>query len=263
MNLKITKKIYTEQDLDKIFEKFELKNKPNLFVASDLGKLGIIKNKNKISTLETIYNNLIKYNKNMNIIVPTATINIINTDIVYDQLKTKSHKMGSFSEYIRTMKGATRSFHPIWSLSGIGPNIKEYFYNISKHAYDNNSVFSRLYKNDFYFLSLGAHPRFTLSIVHHIEHINKVPYRFKKGFIINYFDSKGKVHKEEFFLDVLKEEYRYEKRLKNKKIFDFFEKNNTFYNFEIGKGNVSLFSYKDFFNSTNKLMNKDIYSWFK
>ena len=73
----------------------------------------------------------------------------------------------------------------ISSLAGIGPNIKEYFYNISKHAYDNNSVFSRLYKNDFYFLSLGAHPRFMLAIIHHIEHINKVPYRFKKGFIIN------------------------------------------------------------------------------
>ena len=58
MNLKITKKLYTEQDLDKIFEKFELKNKPNLFIASNLGKLGIMKNKNKILTHETIYNNL-------------------------------------------------------------------------------------------------------------------------------------------------------------------------------------------------------------
>ena len=67
----------------------------------------------------------------------------------------------------------------------------------------------------------------------------------------------------EDFRAYLEEEYRYAKRKFNKKIFYFFEKNNTFYNFEIGKGNISFFSCKDFFNSTSKLMNKDIYSWFK
>ena len=208
MNKKIVRQLYTEQDLDKIYKQFKLKDKSNIFVASDFGKIGVMKNKNKILTLKTFYKTLIKYNKNMNIVVPTSTFNIINTDTVYDQAKTKSYKMGSFSEFIRTMKGAVRSFHPIWSLSGIGPNIKEYFYNISKHAYDDNSVFSRLYKNDFYFLALGSHPRFMLSIIHHLEHVNKVPYRFKKGFMINYLDTKGKICKEEFFLDVLKEVFK-------------------------------------------------------
>ncbi len=257
--LKSIKKIY-ESDLINIFKKLNLENTKNIFIASDLGSLGIIKNKN--FTLNFILNSIKNLNNEINIVVPTSSFQIINSNKTFDYTKTPSYKMGAFSEFIRLRDGSVRSKHPIWSLTCLGPDSKEIFKNISNHAYDENSAFARLYKNDYYFLSLGKHPRFMLSIVHHLETMNKVPYRFKKGFKIK-INEENKFLEKEFFLDVLKDEYRQKPRAMNKKIFDTFENEFEVKHFNIGSGLVSFFRIKDFEISTNKLMKKDLYCWFK
>ena len=138
-----------EEEVKIVLEKLKLEKINNLFIASDLGKLGIIKNKNY--TLAFIHNLIKKLNKNINIVVPTANFNMINSQETFDFLKTPSFRMGAFSEYIRLQEGSVRSAHPIWSLSGLGPDTKRLFENISDHAYDENSSFSRLFDNDYYF----------------------------------------------------------------------------------------------------------------
>ena len=257
--LKLIKQIH-ESDLISIFKKLNLKNIKNIFIASDLGRLGIIKN--KTFTLNFILNSIKNLNKEINIVVPTSSFQIIGSNETFDYTKTPSYKMGAFSEFIRLHDGSVRSKHPIWSLTCLGPESKEIFKNISNHAYDENSAFSRLYKNDYYFLSLGKHPRFMLSIVHHLETMNKVPYRFKKGFKIKIHEENNFLEKE-FFLDVLKDEYRQKPRARNKKIFDTFENQFEVKHFHIGSGLISFFRIKDFEISTNKLMKKDLYCWFK
>ena len=249
-----------EIEIKKIFEKPEFKNIKNLFIASDLGSLGIIKNKKY--TLSLIHNLLNKVNKNINIVVPTANFNIINSNESFDFSKTPSFRMGAFSEYIRLQKDSIRSYHPIWSLSCVGPDTGKLFKNISNHAYDQNSSFSRLFDNDFYFLSFGKHPRFMLSIIHYLENINKVPYRFKKGFKVRILENNEVIEKE-FFLDVLKDEYRQKPRARNKRIFETFENSFEVKYFMVGSGIISLFKLSDFALSTNKLMKKDLYCWFK
>ena len=100
-----------------------------------------------------------------------------------------------------------------------------------------------------------------LSIVHHFENMNKVPYRFKKRFKVKINDQNNVIEKE--FLDVLKEKYRHKPRAMNKMIFDTFEDEFEVKHFHIGSGLVSFFRIKDFEISTNKLMKKDLYCWFK
>ena len=99
--------------------------------------------------------------------------------------------MGSFSEYVRKHAESLRSFHPFWSLSAIGDKSQFLTSNISNHAYDKNSVFSKIFSNSKnYFLSIGNHPKFMLPVIHHLEHINNVLTDLKKN--LKFFA--GKVH---------------------------------------------------------------------
>ena len=43
-----------------------------------------------------------------------------------------------------------------------------------------------------------------LSVVHFLENVNNVPYRFKKSFKIKYLNDNNQVLEDDFFLDVLK-----------------------------------------------------------
>ena len=251
---------FTEKNFFSIIEKLKLYEKSKIFIASDLAQLGIINN--KLFTLDLIYNGLKKINPKITLVVPTASLNIINSNMIFDLKNTKSYQMGSFSEYIRKNILSVRSMDPLWSLSGNGPDAKKILSNISKHSYDENSAFQRLYKNNYYFLSLGKHPRFMLSIIHHIENKMNVSYRFKKGFKIKYY-SDNKILEDTFYLDVLKDEYRNKPRAQNKKIFDNFEKNFEYKFFKVGKGEIGIFSMNDFLNNTTNLLNKDEFAWFK
>ena len=64
---------------------------------------------------------------------PSASMNLCNTDIPYDIANTPSHEMGAFAEHIRLAPESIRSFHPFWSIAGIGKNAGM-LKNISRHS---------------------------------------------------------------------------------------------------------------------------------
>jgi len=259
----IQKNKFSENEIILKLKSLKINNIDCLFVANDLGKIGLIEGQNKKYLLNCIYSNLINLNPNITIVVPTANLNLINSEKVFDLNNTPCYRMGAFSEYVRNLRGAKRSFNPLWSLTAIGPLAGKIVDNISNHAYDKNSSFSKLFEiKDSFFLSIGQHPRFMLSIIHHFEHIYKVPYRFTKEFKINCLIN-SKLSTEIFKLDVLKEEFRYSKRSFNKKIFENFEKKNNFYETSLGKGMMYYFNLKDFYLTTCKLFEKDVNCWWK
>ena len=234
-----------------------------LFVANDMGKIGLMDNESKKSMLNLIYETIIKINPEITIAVPTASLNLINSDKVFDIDNTPSFKMGAFSEYIRKLKNTKRSFNPLWSLSAIGPLASYITENVSKHAYDSNSSFSRLFEIDeAFFLALGNHPRFMLSIIHYFETTFKVPYRFTKAFEILCVKN-SKTYKEKFYLDVLNEELRYNKRSLNKKIFENFENKQKLKKVKLGNSYIYYFNLKKFNKITCDLFKEDINCWWK
>ena len=71
----------------RLYLKIKLKNTKNIFIASDLGSLGIIKNKN--FTLNFILNSIKNLNSDINIVVPTASFDIINSNKILIFKNTK------------------------------------------------------------------------------------------------------------------------------------------------------------------------------
>ena len=78
------------------------KKNPVFFISTNLFSLGL-----SIDDLDTIsdylFSEFSKF-KNSTIIVPTATLNILETKEVYDKFNSKSSRMGFFSEFIRKKK---------------------------------------------------------------------------------------------------------------------------------------------------------------
>ena len=236
-----------------------------LFVASDLGEIGLYPGKKKLDLLEKIYKSLIEINPTLTIVVPTANLNFINSDKIFDLKSTPSFKMGAFSEYIRKTDGSKRSDH-IWSLTALGPLSDKIVDSVSDHAYDNDSAFGKLFKiKKNFFLSIGKHPRYMLSIIHYFENMFAVPYRFTKTFTINTLINDQIIPKN-YKLDVLKEEFkknREKNRSSNKKIFDNFEKQKKMSVCNLGKGKLYYFNLEDFKLVTKELFQNDINCWWK
>ena len=253
----------SSEDIFEKLKKFKIDNINCIFVANDLGKIGLIPGKSKKDLLDSIYSSITKINSNITIVVPTANFNLINTDKVFDLKNTPSYKMGAFSEYIRKLNGSKRSYHPFWSLTAIGPMSEEITKDVSDHGYDSGSAFAKLFKiKNSFFLSIGDHPRFMLSIVHHFENMFNVPYRFTKKFKINCLKNNN-IKIEYFKLDVLKDDYRNKERSFNKKIFKNYKKKKKLYKEKIGKGEMYYFNLEDFYIETKELFEKDINCWWK
>ena len=252
-----------EDELYEKLNKLEISKAKCLFVANDMAKIGLIGGHNKNSLLETIFKTFKKINPEITIVVPSATLNLIKTNEIFDLNNTKSFKMGAFSEYVRKLKNTERSFHALWSLSANGPLSSFITKNISKHAYDENSAFARLFQvNNSYFLSLGNHPRFMLSIIHYFETKFNVPYRFTKSFKIKCLLDSG-LKEENFLLEVLNESVRNNKRSLNKMIFENFEKIQKLRNESFGNSKLYCFEMSKFYEITSKLFLKDINCWWK
>ena len=209
-------------------KKINLNKHKNIYLVSNLNKIGRIKiPKNK--KLKIILDGIEKIvGNNFTIFSPSASMNLINTNTIFDLKNTPSYKMGAFSEYIRKLNGSKRSYHPFWSLTAIGPMSEEITKDVSDHGYDSDSAFAKLFKiKNSFFLSIGDHPRFMLSIVHHFENMFNVPYRFTKKFKIKCLKNNN-IKIEYFKLDVLKDDYRNKERSFNKKIFENFEKKKNY-----------------------------------
>lgn len=251
------------EEISNNLQKFKINKISCLFIASDFSKIGLYEGTTKNEMLEKIYSSLIKINPNLTIVVPTGNLNLVNSDKVFDLNNTPSFKMGAFSEYIRKIEGAKRSYHPFWSLTAIGPLTDKIVKDVSNHAYDINSAFGKLFKTkNSCFLSIGKHPRFMLSIIHHFENMYKVPYRFLKAFKINCI-KKNIIKTEYFELDVLKDEFRKKNRSFNKRIFENFEKEKKLLEINMNKGKCYFFDLEDFYNKTQKLFEEDINCWWK
>ena len=71
--------------------------------------------------------------------------------------------------------------HPFWSVICVGKN-SNLLKKVSTHAYGAGSPWSIMLNLDTIQLNLGIHPSKAISLIHHIETLVGVPYRFNKEF---------------------------------------------------------------------------------
>jgi aminoglycoside 3-N-acetyltransferase len=193
---------------------------------------------------------------------PSASMNLCNTNIPYDIENTPSNEMGAFAEYIRTTTGAIRSFHPFWSISGLGKKA-EILLDVSRHSYGVGSPWSKFLDLDARQVNIGLHPSKAVTLIHHIEVVTGVPYRYTKEFLHPILQSNGRIINEPFYMSVMYENSDIQKRIKlNEHYFQEMEKKGLLHQASHSSGlNVWSFKMRDFYNLAINFFLDDIYNY--
>ncbi|MSU74113.1 hypothetical protein EXS56_03155 [Candidatus Kaiserbacteria bacterium] len=89
---------------------------------------------------------------------------------------------GIFTEYVRTMKGSLRSFHPLISVAAHGPKAQHITQDVSRAAFGQESPFSRLYDLRAKCLYIGMTCGEVCSCLHYVEQLYGVSHCYNKAF---------------------------------------------------------------------------------
>ena len=170
--------------------------------------------------------------------------------------------MGALPEYIRKLSDSRRSFHPFASHVAIGKNADYICSNNSRHCYGNNTPKARLLELDAKCLSIGLHPNETTTLIHHIEMLMGVPYRYVKEFIHPVL-RKDKVVYEPFYMHLRYLECEAVHNLNIKVFPNFYKCGYKIQEESLGRGKIYLFSMNEFYSSTVQLFTNDLYASIK
>ena len=193
------------------------------------------------------------------IVVPTASMNLCNTDNVFDLQETPSFQRGAFSEHLRRQTDAKRSFHPFISYTALGAQANEITSAVTRHAFGPETPEARMIDMDALAISIGLHPRLTCSTIHNVEQIMGVPYRYTKEFL-HPVRRNGDIQTEAFYMFVCYREIDI-KRDGNKKLFEGIENDIQLNNTTIGKGIIYSYSLKQFQKCAIAQVAREPYIW--
>ena len=155
---KISGRIITKEKLMADLEKAGIQKGDSVMVHSSLRRIGFVENGAQTvvdALLETI-------GSEGTLLFPVSPVEThgkkyLESNPVFDIRNTPS-RMGTISEYFRTMKGVKRSFHPLESVCALGPlaeyYTKDHFGQLT--PYNENSPFARLASKHGKILSLGV-----------------------------------------------------------------------------------------------------------
>jgi len=94
-------------------------------------------------------------------------------------LQNSRCEVGALPEYIRTDITTWRTIDPIFSITGSGEKPQEMISYDNLYSFGPRSIFAELYQRKSGILFYGADIK-SATILHHVEAINQVPYRYDK-----------------------------------------------------------------------------------
>ncbi len=252
---------YTRQDIIEAYRAVGVKRGGVVLLKTDLRYLGPYAGQDQRQALAAHYDalaELIDFSQGT-LVVSTGTMSLCNTDTPFDPERTPS-EMGSLTEYVRRQPGAVRSPHPFRSFAAVGRQADFICREVARHAYGPETPKDRLLQVDALYLSLGQVPRLTCSLVHHVEMVMGVPYRYSKEFMHPVVTAEGVV-REPFYLYVWYRNLDF-KRDGNQKIFrHFHDSGYRVAEAGLGRGKVYGYSMREFYRSCLDLFKRDIYCW--
>jgi aminoglycoside 3-N-acetyltransferase len=234
---------YTKEDIVSSLKKVGLQKGDSVFLHSNLGFFGKLKDVNDSNNLCRIFEESIfkVIGEKGTLVVPTFSLSFCNSQI-YDKKNTPSLECGIFSEYIRKKESSKRTDDANFSVSAIGFKSDVLTSNVPEHSFGKNSFWDRFLNNG------GKICRFNMNsdyntFVHLIEKKINVPYRFDKefsGFSIE--NERKNKRKNIHYVRNLDDEQTlpYLKRLDEK-----LEKRGLLHITDLGKGQIILSSTKD------------------
>ncbi|MBS5049739.1 MAG: AAC(3) family N-acetyltransferase [Desulfovibrionaceae bacterium] len=247
---------YTRHDIEKALDQLNLDRGDTVLVRADLRYLGMFAPDARQAPAALFEALARRVDLTVGtVVVPTGSLSLCNTDQPFE-LQTTPSELGAFSEYVRTRDDAVRSFHPFFSYAAVGASARDICASVPRHAFGPRSVKDRLIERRAKMISLGAHPRFTCTTVHHAEFMAGVPYRYVKEFMHPVVRG-GKTVFEPFYLYVYYRECNI-KRDKNQKIWKDFS---LYQQSLCGKNFFYLYDIYEFYNHCIALMQSDPYIW--
>lgn len=172
-----------KKKIEQFLEK-NLKNYKYIYITSDLRGFFFYKIYQSSDEFFDFFMNFFK-KKGITVILPSYSYT--NTGKFYVD-KTMSN-LGSFTKWILKKKNISRSNHPIFSTVSFGPN-KNITKNIGKSAFGKKSLFYRMNKKKSCLLHLGRPFEMGNTIIHFVEQLVKVDYRFHKIFKTKVYKNK-------------------------------------------------------------------------
>jgi len=252
---------YNYKDIKEAFKRLGVEKKRIVMIRADLKYLGKYESDDKNETLKAYFDvlsDLVDLSEGT-IVVPTTSTKLCNTDIPFDLENTPSES-GVISEYIRKQSGSIRSFHPFMSYAAIGKEARGICEDTARHAFGPETPKARMLERDALCVSIGMPPHLTCTTIHHIEMIMGVPYRYSKEYSHPVVRN-GEISCECFYLYVWYKECNL-KRNHCVNIFNHFcQQGDKVTVAKLGRGKVYSYSMVEFYNSTIKLLRKDIYAW--
>lgn len=236
----------------------KLKEYEVLYLTGNFGRL-FKKNQNKNLFFEDFLQNTIyKYNKDITILFPTHTWSLKETN-KFDIALSKSES-GIFTEWLRN-KNSKRQVHPLGSLSAVGPLKKNIISKSEKVSlYGKNTPFWNIKDYRTYSISVGLSPNRTSTIVHHIEELLQVDYRYYKNFEFEIYEKNKFLYKKYFSLYVWNENLNIS-RNKNIKIFNQFTLKEKIEILSLEKSILYGYDLNRFSEILIEEMSKDKYIW--
>jgi aminoglycoside 3-N-acetyltransferase len=152
---------------------------------------------------QTIINALVKVlGDEGTLIVPRFNFDFSTYGTTWDVRSTPSH-MGIISEFARKDTRSRKVFHPIYPFSIIGKHADELIQHKYKGGYSKDSIFNQLLVLDAKIIQIDKVYKST-TIIHHVEEILKVDYKYYKEFTGYVVDENGKKYQDTFNLYVRK-----------------------------------------------------------
>lgn len=241
---------YINEDIISSLKNTGLEKGNSIFVHSNLGYFGQLKNANSIETLCKIFEESIfeVIGEKGTLIVPTFSLSFCNNQ-VYDKINTPSLECGIFSEYIRKKQNSRRTDDANFSVCAIGSKSEILTSNVSKYSFGKNSFWERFHKIN------GKICRFNLgseynTFIHYVEKYHNVEYRYNKKFSGIVKENNKKLKKDYIhFVRDLDDESSLPNLTKLDS--DLFKKK-MLKKSNLGKGEITCVSSKDIFDIVSK-----------
>lgn len=230
-----------------------IENGDDILVHSDISVFGKIATLDRDYLLNAMIEQLAKaVGQAGTLIMPTFSYSFCKNEI-FDIQETKS-TVGTLTEFFRQQSGVARTKHPIFSAAIRGAK-QEYFLDVGKDSFDNESIFGKLRQMNgkivFFGVNLAA-----CTYVHHIEQLYGINYRYLKTFA-------GKVHcGDDIYDDFATFFVRYLDRIVEldvSRLEDYLLKNDIMKSSSLGEGKVMVVNAQDLFHMTIELLDKDPY----
>tara|TARA_Y100000816_G_C26105812_1_gene587621 strand:+ start:1334 stop:2206 length:873 start_codon:yes stop_codon:yes gene_type:complete len=222
------------ETINKILNELNLKKNDKIHLSLDLMKIFLnlkIKRMSFLKFSEVILKLIrLRIGKNGLIAVPVFNFDCINTG-KFNRIKTPG-ETGAFGNFLLKKYYKKRSYHPINSFLIFGKNSLRLINHEHENCHGANSIWKYFIKENFKLVTIGHHYVRSFTIVHYLERLSGVKYRFDKLVEIQYINFKGRKKKKfEFFarkLDICKHStitFKCDKIFFKKKIFKFFKIN--------------------------------------